>query len=165
MKVSGRLWRIGACTEGVQWAHDYDDPQVAWDACRRGDWMVWYLSQCCHVDRRKLISTVWECVHKYPVLDDIIRDALQIAYSWSIGGCDEEVVRLATVSLDAVLDAEPDEPTMYTAEAVRRLLYTILRGLPVNNLYQVITSVGTARPDGSILEECAAIVRQHYPNP
>ena len=41
---SRRLKQLSACAEAVTWARDHDSLQAAWDACQRGDWMVWLLA-------------------------------------------------------------------------------------------------------------------------
>ena len=37
------LKRAGACREAVEWAGQYPTLQAAWDACERGDWMLWWV--------------------------------------------------------------------------------------------------------------------------
>lgn len=43
-----------ACEEAVGWVSTYsgDTPfQQVWDDCRRADWMLWYLWECCGGER------------------------------------------------------------------------------------------------------------------
>ena len=44
LKLSKVLLRLGACQEAREWAEDFSDGQAAWDACPRGDWMLWLLA-------------------------------------------------------------------------------------------------------------------------
>ena len=37
------LKRQCACNAAVDWAEKFDDPNKAWKACERSDWMVWLL--------------------------------------------------------------------------------------------------------------------------
>lgn len=34
-----------ACDEALLWLAEFDDPNEAWQACQRGDWMVWLLDE------------------------------------------------------------------------------------------------------------------------
>ena len=43
----GRLKLLDACPEAVEWAAQYPTLQAAWDACERGDWMLWLLGKSC----------------------------------------------------------------------------------------------------------------------
>jgi len=48
--AKGRSWvralrTLDACGEAVQWAEGYPSLRVAWAACPRGDWMLWYLGR------------------------------------------------------------------------------------------------------------------------
>jgi hypothetical protein len=36
-----RLIKANACEEAVEWAKKYSTAQEAWQACDRGDWMIW----------------------------------------------------------------------------------------------------------------------------
>ncbi len=40
-KLSTLLRALGACDEAVTWAKPYTELQAAWDACPRGEWMLW----------------------------------------------------------------------------------------------------------------------------
>jgi hypothetical protein len=45
MKTVTILKRLKACQGAIEWAEGYPDLQAAWDACPRGDWMLWFLSR------------------------------------------------------------------------------------------------------------------------
>jgi hypothetical protein len=40
-----RIERLGACEEALEWCEDYDSFQKAWQACERGDWMLWLMGK------------------------------------------------------------------------------------------------------------------------
>ena len=49
------------CQGAIEWAASYPTLQAAWDACERGDWMLWWLGKCLVVevgspDHKKLVS-------------------------------------------------------------------------------------------------------------
>lgn len=60
------LVRHGACDEAVKFANRYATFEAAWKACRRGDWMVWWVkfSTC------GLLSLSREAEHFYDLLRD-----------------------------------------------------------------------------------------------
>ena len=59
------LHDLGACGAAIEWAETFDTPQAAWDACDRGDWMLWLVDRVSgRVDspsRRKLVLVSTEC--------------------------------------------------------------------------------------------------------
>lgn len=42
-KPADILAHLSACDDAMAWAQDYATPAEAWQACPRGDWMLWYL--------------------------------------------------------------------------------------------------------------------------
>jgi hypothetical protein len=45
LSIADLLRSVGACPEALRWAEGYDNPQAAWNACPRGDWMLWLLGR------------------------------------------------------------------------------------------------------------------------
>ena len=50
MKASKEPWsdalrRLNACGEAVEWSRSYPDISAAWQACERGDWMLWLIGR------------------------------------------------------------------------------------------------------------------------
>jgi hypothetical protein len=39
------LISLGACRDAQAWASAYADAHTAWDACERGDWLLWILAR------------------------------------------------------------------------------------------------------------------------
>lgn len=54
------LKRMAACHDGSDWARDYPTAQAAWDACPRGDWMLWWAARR-GVRRRDLVLAACAC--------------------------------------------------------------------------------------------------------
>ena len=42
---SVKLKQMNACSEAIEWAENYPSLKKAWDACERGDWMLWLLGE------------------------------------------------------------------------------------------------------------------------
>jgi len=59
------LKKIDACPNAVEWAEKFDSLQEAWDACERGDWMIWFIAMQSGRPgtklRKKLILTTCKC--------------------------------------------------------------------------------------------------------
>src|SRR5690348_9278716 len=59
------LRALGACSDGVKFAAQYAKPQEAWDACERGNDMLWLLGRLSGKPgsdgRRKLVLCACEC--------------------------------------------------------------------------------------------------------
>lgn len=60
------LEKLDACKDAIDFVKEFPTAQKAWDACERGDWMLWLLSERARgkfgtTSHRKLIGTVVEC--------------------------------------------------------------------------------------------------------
>ena len=126
------LRSLHPCADALNWASDYSSLEAAWAACRRGDWMLWYIGhRVGHLppdspQRRALVLAAGGCARlalRYVPPGELrpLR-AIEAAESWGRG----EAITLTDVRVAADAD---------TAAARRRTL-----------------------------EQCADIVRQHYPS-
>src|SRR5690349_2564974 len=96
MKHIQTLIGLGACASAVNWSRDYIVPQEAWDACERGDWMLWLLGKLSGpVDsesRRKLVFVAAQCAKealpifekRYPD-DKRVRECIEACEAYSRG--------------------------------------------------------------------------------
>jgi hypothetical protein len=93
-RVSDHLRTLDACHAAVTWAADYEDMQTAWDACPRGDWMLWYWGQVASGEpmsdeRRPLVLATCECARHalvcVPDGEDRPRIAIETAERWARG--------------------------------------------------------------------------------
>ena len=59
------LRRATACREAIDFASDFPSLQAAWDACERGDWMLWWAGRCSgsseSASRKKLVLAACKC--------------------------------------------------------------------------------------------------------
>jgi len=88
------LRRLHACSEAVIFADGYDSLQQAWDACDRGDWLLWLAAHKCRTldQRRKLVFVAAQCArlvlpiyeNKHPG-DHRMRECLDACEAWSRG--------------------------------------------------------------------------------
>lgn len=42
-----KLKRSGACSDALAWLETQPNAATAWNACERGDWMLWILGKLC----------------------------------------------------------------------------------------------------------------------
>ena len=132
-----RIKRMKACEVAIKWAEQFDTIEEAWQACERGDWMLWLLGKTSGKPgsnkKRKLVLASCACARlSLPyVQEEETRPlkAIETAEAWARGeeGITLEVVRTAA---DAAYAA-------FAADAVTRT---------------------------AILKRCADIVRQYYPS-
>lgn len=63
-----RLLRgLGACDEAIDWARGYPNRTVAWNACQRGDWMMWILARLVEpgsAAHRALVMFACKCIRR-----------------------------------------------------------------------------------------------------
>ena len=55
-----KLEKLNACEEAVEWASQQKSFPSAWEACERGDWMLW-LAYKLRIDDRKLTMAKYHC--------------------------------------------------------------------------------------------------------
>ena len=60
-----KLEKLSACREAVEWARGHPNAKAAWQACDRGDWMLWYLGKLAgnpeSTSRRRLTLVCCKC--------------------------------------------------------------------------------------------------------
>ncbi len=142
------LVKLNACGSGVQWAAKFPDAQAAWDACERGDWMLWLLGKMSGPpgsdSRKAVVLAACECARlalpqyeiRYPD-DKRPRIAIETAESHAAGGA-----TLAEVKKDAA----------YAAAA-----YAAYAAAAAYAAYAAYAARSKR------LSECADIVRKHFP--
>ena len=63
-----KLKRLRACAEAVEFARGFDSMQGAWDACERGDWLLWFVGKGTRADgglrHRKLVLVACQCARR-----------------------------------------------------------------------------------------------------
>jgi hypothetical protein len=60
MNFHDELRHMRACPDSTSWARDYQTAQAAWDACERGDWMLWWAARR-DVRRQDLVLAACAC--------------------------------------------------------------------------------------------------------
>ena len=131
-----KLKELGACLEAVNWTGSQIDDASAWNACERGDWMLWLLGKLSGPawgERRKLlVLAACECARlALPYTHGKqIETYIETVEAWTRGEVTQTQVRNA-----------------YDAAAA------------------AATNAAAATARSRTLHLCADIVRKHYPNP
>ena len=139
--MSAKIWqdnltRLRACDEAVGWAQNYKTFPAAWEACKRGDWMLWLAARS-GVDRKALVLAACACARpalKYvPKGEKRPRIAIETAERWARGEATIEDLRLTSATSAA--------SAAYAAAYAAYAAYA------------------------AALKDSADIVRKHYPKP
>jgi hypothetical protein len=149
---AGSLRNLGACAGAVAWLAEQPDADTAWSTCPRGDWMLWLLGRLAGLPwsraRRRLVLACCECarlalVHA-PAGEDRPRIAIETAERWGRG---ERVTRA---------DVRAAAHSAHSADAAATAAYSA---------FSAATADDDAAAWGSVMRQCADIVRRHYPSP
>jgi hypothetical protein len=106
-----KLAKLGACADAITWAAHQGSRQQAWDACQRGDWMLWLIGKLAKTPgsdaRRKLVMCSCEITRTalphVPDGEDRPRLAIETAESWARreGATLDDVRTAANAAYDA----------------------------------------------------------------
>jgi len=117
--------RLGACSDGAEWAKGAKTLRKAWETCQRSDWMLWGLLQVGYKDGRILRLYACACVRGTPIskgrtvwdllTDERSRKAVEVAERFAIGEATEE--ERAAAAAAAAAAATAAAATAYTASA------------------------------------------------
>ena len=179
------LEQFATCKEAIDYCSSFSSPQKCWDACERGDWMLWLLGRLAggleSWSRRKLVLTACKCARLslqfVPTGEQRPLRAIQMAEAWAI----RNGATLDDVNADADADAAADAAAVavaanaaavaYAANAAANAAYAATYA--ANATYAAAAAYYTAdaaaayyvadAPKTKILKKCASIVRKYYP--
>jgi len=161
-----------ACKEAVVWLKSYDDPKSAWNACERGDWMLWWAGQFAgrpgDDKRRPLVLAACECVRL--ALPFVKKGearplaAIEMAERWARreGDVSLEDVRKAA---DAAYAATYADAAYADATYAAAYGYAAYAAYAAADAAADVAYAAAAYARKDTLKQCADIVRKHYPNP
>jgi hypothetical protein len=108
----------GACAEARDWCLTQPSYEAAWEACERGDWLLWLAGRL-DVDRRLLVRAACACVRlalvHVPTGEGRPRRAVETAEAWTRGEASLEEVRDAARAAYAA-----DAFAVYASDATGR---------------------------------------------
>ena len=128
----------GACYSAKRWLtfSGHTDPQAAWDACPRGDWLIWLVCKWTDIgapgspERRKLASCAADCAELLladwvAIYPDDDRPQLAIAAARNGDPADAAYAAAYAAAADAAYAAAADAAYAGGAAIVRRHYPTV----------------------------------------
>ena len=146
--IIARLTELHACLESIAWVESLPADVTwhqAWDACERGDWLLWLLPRI-GVDRHWAVAAACACARgvRHLMRDQRSVAALECAERWSQGRATDDEIRSANAAAAAA--------AAYAAYAYADAAYAAA----AYAAYAVRTKT---------LARMAKIVRKHDPTP
>ena len=110
-----KLFALRACWEAGEFADQFVSLQAAWDACPRGDWLLWLIGKTCGLvgsdERRKLVGVCAEIAREVlPIFanrfpdDDRMQKCIELCERYANGDWSVSLENLRDAS-DAAYDA------------------------------------------------------------
>ena len=151
---------LKACDDVRDWARSYDTPQAAWDACERGDWMLWLLGSLAgppeSKSRKRLVLCACACAKlSLPYVaegETRPRIAIETAEAWARDD--------GNATLSDVLHASGAALFAYAAAGATNDAYAVYAAYTAITVH---TTIAYAAAGALTPTQCAEIVRQHYP--
>ena len=163
-----KLNEMDACSSGIEWSKNYEDSQQAWEACERGDWMLWLISwkagKFGSDSRKKLVLVACECARlAWKWMPDEGRTAIILTEKWANG--DSSISRNDLSNAAAATNAAyaahyAAAAAAAAAAATNAAAYAAHYAAAAANAAAYAASAATKN---NTLKQCANIVRKHYP--
>jgi len=109
------LTKQGACPEAIAWIGRRRSAKAAWDACERGDWLLWLVARL-DVKREIVVFAACQCARlalKY-TKDPCVLECIEITEAWTRG---ERMIEDVHKTLHAAAYAAYAAATAATATA------------------------------------------------
>lgn len=168
MKFIDQLKSVDACSDAIKWAQDHPSARKAWNACPRGDWLLWILGRTINCEpwtdgRKPLLACALDCAetvkHLRPKTQaGKIADSVNVLREWIAGKATVEAAKEArrqiytagfrNLAFAAASDAAATSFAAFVAAAAHA------------NAFAAASDARTAS-----LKQAADIVRRHYPRP
>lgn len=109
-EIQNHLSSLHACDEATEWAEDYASIQEAWEACTRGDWLLWYAAKVGR-DPKLVVQATCLCAREalqyVPAGEHRPLRAIETAEAWCRGeATSEEIQKAARAAYAAEAAAE-----------------------------------------------------------
>ena len=98
-----------ACFDAVEWASNYPNFESAWNACHRGDWMLWVAAEL-GADKRKLTLAKGRCAETviHLMKDERSVAAVKASIAYGNGKISEQQLKNAYAAAAAAADDAAD---------------------------------------------------------
>ena len=161
MKHVDYLESLQACKKAIDYAAGFATLQSSWDACARGDWMLWLIGRT--IDRtnetelRKITLAKARCAKLviHLMKDERSRNAVEVAEQFGLGNATRQ-------ELDAAYAAAAAFAAAYAAYAAYAA--SASANANANADADAAAAAAYAAAENKILQQCADIVRVSYPH-
>lgn len=125
MTLDGLLRDLGACHEAREWASQFSSLAEAWQACQRGDWMVWLVARMAGKPgwptRQQIVLAVCACAAQAlplcrPQDRKTLQRALAVTRKWARGNATIAEVKAAAFDATAAAAAAYASGAYYYAD-------------------------------------------------
>ena len=158
---SERLARLGACEEALDWCKSQPSPEAAWDACPRGDWLIWIAARVVP-NRRLVVGVACQCVRDAVEFGYQMRLALGVVGAWAWG--EVTAVEVGRAGFAAKRSEAVASTAVYClAEAVTE--YRPERAADLVGVALNTAAYAGDAPYDDALRRCADYVREHITRP
>ena len=156
---------LSACSESEEWAGSRT-PQEAWEACPRGDWLLWLAGKL-EIDRKLLVLAACDCARLalpfVPEGEQRPLKAIETAEAWTRGEASLEEVKAAADAARASANAAYAAAyTAYTANTAYAAAYAAVDAAnAANAVYAANAAAYAADADAKAKtqQKCAELVR------
>jgi hypothetical protein len=155
------LQALDACSEAIEFARGFESIDEAWQACERGDWMLWLIGKTIGCapwtkGRKPLLACTLDCAetaaHLRPAQASTIDASVAVLRAWIEGKATTKEAREAREGLIAAASS-----TYALASGAAASIN------PVAVAAYAFCVASTAAGYG-VLRQCADIVRKHFPH-
>jgi len=120
-----KIKKLGACSEAIEAAHQYETSQKLWEDCDRGDWMLWLIGKLSGEPgsdkRKRLVLAACKCARLalklVPEGEKRPLRAIETAEKWARGEGNVTIKDVRAAAADAAAAAAAADATAYAADA------------------------------------------------
>ena len=170
-----KLGELNACIEAKRVIRHYKTSQEWWDDTDRGDWMLWLAGKNAgepwSEKRKKLVLTACKCARlllkHIPDNEKRPLKAIETAEAWANGDVNISIkdVLAAADAVDAAADVyAADAAYVYAADAAYDAVFAAVLAVYAAFTDDAADVTDAAYAKDGMLKQCAAIVREAYPN-
>ena len=156
-----------ACAEALAFAARFDTFQAAWDACERGDWLLWWIGRTLKIapmspERRPLVRVACGCARlalKHVRMgENRPRLAIELVERWANGDDSVTLEQMRSAVAAAAAVAVYASAAVYAAAAVSA-------AAAASAASAVSAAAAASAERAKVLKEYADLVRREYPHP
>jgi len=179
MKHIRALKSLGACDSAIEFASQFETLDAAWQACERGDWMLWLVGKTTKGkpwsdERKLLVKCAMECAETVKHLwsesqKTKVEAAVTVIKNWCDGNAlveDAQQARLELKNIAVAADAAYAAAAYAAAYAAAAYAaaYAAAAAAYAAADAAAYAAIAAAAAADDVQKKCADIVRSHFPH-